>query len=113
MVFKVFDLLVFWCEYVWVVLNFGMCVQVVVGIWVRVWFCVFVGESVGKVFGYKGKVVGIDYVFVYCDCFFVEYLVVENKIEWLCELLWVGDIIKWYLVKNFGYDCVKLDCCFV
>lgn len=106
---KVSDPLAFWCEYAWVVLNSGMRAQVAVGIWARVRPCVLAGESAGKVFGHKGKAAGIDHVFAHRDRLLAEYLAAENKIEWLRELPWVGDITKWHLAKNFGHDCAKPD----
>jgi hypothetical protein len=106
---QVSDPLMFWSEYAWVVLNSGMRNQVAAGIWARVRPCVVAGGSAGDVFGHKGKSAGIDHVYAHRERLLTDYLAAENKVDWLGELPWIGDITKWHLAKNYGHDCAKPD----
>lgn len=101
----------FWAEYSWVVINSGMKNQIAEQIWKKVRPVVMNGGSAGSVFGHKGKCAAIDYVWKNRRRLLVRYHRVPNtdKLEWIGELPWIGEITKWHLAKNLGFDCAKPD----
>lgn len=103
------DPLDFWGEFAWVVLNSGMKNQVARGIWQRVQPAVLSGQSASTVFRHKGKCAAIDHVYVNREKLLAEYQAAEDKLEWLRQLPWIGEITCWHLAKNYGVDCAKPD----
>lgn len=106
--------LAFWVEYSWVVLNSGMKNQVARKIWDRILESLKenLGSSVpfaSRVFGHKGKAKAIEEMWWARESRFYEYRKSDNKIEFLKSLPWIGDITKYHLAKNLGFDCCKPD----
>ena len=99
----------FWREFAWVVINSGMKEQIARCIWRKVRPCVERGGSCSDVFGHKGKASAIDEVWCYKDHLLGKYLASPDKVEWCRTLPWIGDVTKWHLAKNLGFDCVKPD----
>ncbi len=103
------DSLTFWREFAWVVLNSGMKNQVAQGIWRKVRPVVEGGGSASEVFGHKGKCEAIDYVYANRDSLLLTYLGSTDKLAFLWELPWIGEITRWHLAKNLGLDTSKPD----
>jgi len=99
----------FFCQYMWVVLNSGMKNQIARQIETRIYDAWERGESTASAFGHKGKAAAIDYVKYFKDGIFGMYQSREDKIEYLKTLPWIGDITKYHLAKNLGFDVVKPD----
>ena len=99
----------FACEYAYVVCNSGMKAQIARAIFDKVWKALNEGRSSNTVFGHKGKTAAMDWVFDHRDTLFVDYLASNDKLDFLRELPWIGDITKYHLAKNFGVDCCKPD----
>lgn len=96
-------------EAVWVILNSGMKNQVAQQIRDRIWEARRQNGDISEVFGHKGKVSAIKYLFDNKARLFHEYLNIEDKIGYLRSLPWIGPITCWHLAKNLGHDCVKPD----
>ncbi|MDD4997282.1 MAG: hypothetical protein PHI99_03975 [Syntrophales bacterium] len=99
----------FFNEYVWIVLNSGMKNQVARIIQKRIYDAWEQGKPTSSAFGHKGKVKAIDFVRKFRHKFFAEYQIVSDKIRYLSILPWIGEITKFHLAKNLGFDCCKPD----
>ncbi len=99
----------FFCEYAWVVINSGMKNQVAEGIWRKVRKALAGGRSASAVFGHIGKCAAIDKGFRNREDIFLQYQAALDKIEYLKSLPWIGDITKWHLAKNLGFNVCKPD----
>ena len=55
------------------------------------------------------KVNAINYVWLFKDHYFEEYQKAEDTLEFCGTLPYMGDIIKYHLAKNLGFDCIKPD----
>jgi hypothetical protein len=103
------DAITFFCEYGWVVVNSGMRNQVAARIWERVIAALSSGERVFTAFKHPGKAAAIQLVWDQREDFYAQYMQAEDKIAFLADLPWIGQITKWHLAKNFGVDCAKPD----
>lgn len=99
----------FFGEYVWVVLSSGIKSQIARVIETRVWAAIRDGKPLSMAFGHKGKVKAIEYVMGKKEVLFAEYQASTDKVEWLKGLPFIGEITKWHLAKNLGYDVAKPD----
>jgi endonuclease III len=86
-----------------------MKAQIALKIFKTVWNQLCSGGRPEDVFGHRGKCQAIMNVFINLDKYWNEYQSVENKIDYLENLPWIGKITKYHLAKNLGYDCVKPD----
>jgi hypothetical protein len=103
------DPLVFWQEFSWVVINSGMKNQIAEQIWRKVRPAVEGGGSASEVFGHKGKAAAIDHVYANREKLLRQYLAALDKVQFLRELPWIGNITCWHLAKNYGHDVAKPD----
>ena len=99
----------FWSEYSWVVLNSGMKNQVARKIWDKIIDAYIHGKKAADVFGHQAKAQAIDTMFREKEEKLSEYIKAENKLDFLKSLPWIGDITKYHLAKNLGFDCCKPD----
>lgn len=99
----------FAAETVWVILNSGMREQIARIIKSRIYDALLDGADISTVFGHKGKVAAIKYVWDKYDILFADYLKAESKIEFLQTIPYIGKITCWHLAKSLGEDCVKPD----
>lgn len=103
------------CSYVfleetcWVILNSGMKEQIARKIWNRIQEAWQNGVDIAEVFKHKGKVPAIKYVANNFGKLFEEYVLSENKIDFLKTIPFIGNITCYHLAKNLGHDCVKPD----
>lgn len=100
---------VFFGQYMWVVLSAGMKNQIARIIEDRIHHAWENKQPTSSAFGHKGKVAAIDHVLINRYRIFAEYRSSSDKIEYLATLPWIGDITKWHLAKNLGFDTAKPD----
>jgi hypothetical protein len=103
------DPLSFWLEYSWVVVNSGMKNQVARKIWDRIFAAYKRGGLARDVFGHQAKATAIDFMYRDQVAQFEAYQEADDKIAHLKSLPWIGNITKWHLAKNLGFDCCKPD----
>jgi len=103
------DVMVFTCEYIFVVCNSGMKAQIAKAIFDRVMTALNQGHHPSTVFGHAGKCDGIWSVWCDRDDWFDRYGAAADKVSFLETMPWIGPITKWHLAKNFGVDAVKPD----
>lgn len=99
----------FLMETCWVILNSGMKEQIARKIWERIQEAWDLGIDISNVFKHKGKVAAIKLVKLTYHKLFENYLLSENKIEYLQAIPFIGKITCYHLAKNLGHDCVKPD----
>lgn len=99
----------FFVEYGWVVVNSGMKNQVAVKIWGRILDAFSKSRPISEVFGHKGKVAAIEYVWRNQHNLFIDWGQAQDKLAFLKSLPWIGDITKYHLAKNLGTDIAKPD----
>lgn len=103
------DAQVFCWEYIWVVINAGMKNQIARQIFDKVRVALFGGKSASSVFHHEGKAKAIDKMWATYQKEFVWYQQADDKIAHLKSLPWIGDITKYHLAKNLGFDVAKPD----
>lgn len=96
-------------ETCWVILNSGMKEQIARRIWNRIQAAWEEDTDISKVFNHKGKVAAIKLVKSTYGKLFENYVLAENKIEYLKSIPFIGNITCFHLAKNLGHDCVKPD----
>jgi hypothetical protein len=96
-------------EAVWVILNSGMKEQIARQISNRIYAAIKRGDDISTAFRHKGKVAAIKHVLEHSHTLFADYLIAENKIEFLQRIPFIGKITCYHLAKNLGHDCVKPD----
>lgn len=96
----------FFCEYAYVVINSGMKNEIAQKIYNK--FCSDKGFDF-EVIGHILKREAIERVYNDLDKYFNEYTFSKNKLEYLKSLPFIGDITKYHLARNLGYDCAKPD----
>ncbi|MBN8668779.1 MAG: hypothetical protein J0M30_14875 [Chitinophagales bacterium] len=99
----------FFFETCWVILNSGMKEQIARKIWERIKKAWEDGVDISEVFKHNGKVKAIKYVEENQSRLFEEYVLAENKIDYLKTIPFIGNITCYHLAKNLGHDCVKPD----
>ena len=99
----------FFGQYMWVVLSAGMKNQIARLIETRIHNAWDNGQPTSSAFGHKGKVAAINHVLTNRERIFAEYQASSDKVEYLVTLPWIGDITKWHLAKNLGFDTAKPD----
>jgi len=102
----------FFCEYAWVVINSGMKNQVAWGIWINIKETLRCGEGlVSSVFRHPGKAAAIQKMWDERHFWFAKYcrIPVQERLNWLQTLPWIGPITKYHLAKNLGMDVCKPD----
>lgn len=99
----------FFGQYMWVVISAGMKNQIARLIETRIHNAWDNGQPTTSAFGHKGKVKAINHVLIERERIFNEYQNSNEKIEYLASLPWIGDITKWHLAKNLGFDTAKPD----
>ena len=96
-------------EAIWVILNSGMKEQIARGIWEKIKQAEAAEIDIAEVFGHKGKVAAIKHIRENCKKLFEQYVLSDDKIEFLKSLPYIGSITCYHLAKNLGHDCVKPD----
>jgi len=96
-------------EAMWVILNSGMKNQIARKIEERIYHAIKLHQPIGSVFGHKGKVKAIEYIFTNKKELFKDFQEAKNKLEFLVSLPWIGNITKYHLAKNLGIDICKPD----
>lgn len=92
----------FFVEYCFVVINSGMKAQLARPIFEKVLDAFLYDKPAAEVFGHKGKVSGLNYVWENQVELFIAYLKAEDKLSFLQSLPWIGGITKYHLAKNLG-----------
>lgn len=103
------DVYDFLLEYIFVVCNSGMKAQIARGIFDKIILAIKNDVPVWNVFKNFNKVNAINHVWGLKNHYFSEYLRVDDTLEFCSTLPYMGDIIKYHLAKNFGFDCIKPD----
>lgn len=67
------------------------------------------GGSAWGVFRHTGKAAAIDAIWLARSSLFDRYKRAVDKLAWLAELPWIGEITKYHLAKNFGLQYAKPD----
>lgn len=96
--------IIFFIEYVWVVLNAGMKEQVA-----RKIFNLFLEDLNLNKIGHLSKRSAIQTALTSYEKWFSELQKAENKLSYLESLPWIGPITKYHLGRNIGIDTVKPD----
>lgn len=96
-------------EVIFVICNSGMRFTVARGIYDRVMLALRAGIGAFNVFKHPGKAAAIDTIWHYREVKFKEYVAATDKLAFLVELEWIGDITKYHLAKNFGLSFAKPD----
>ncbi len=99
----------FYLEACWVILNSGMKEQIARKIWEKIKHAWSIKLDISEVFGHEGKVAAIKHIKANHLKLFEEYLMSEDKIEYLQTIPFIGKITRYHLAKNLGHDCVKPD----
>lgn len=99
----------FLSEYIFVVCNSGMKAQIARSIFNRIIDAINSGIPVWDVFKNFTKVNAINHVWGLKNHYFNQYQKTENVLEFCGTLPYMGDIIKYHLAKNLGFDCIKPD----
>lgn len=99
----------FFGEYMWVVLSSGIKNQIARLIQQRIYNAWKLGKQTITAFRHQGKVNAIDYVKRNKDLIFELYQTSNDKIRYLKDLPHIGDITKYHLAKNLGFDIAKPD----
>lgn len=103
------DLKTFFLEYVWVVVNSGMKNQIADKIYQKILKAIYTNNSIGSVFGHKLKTAAIEFVYNNLDSIFHNFILSEDKIEYLDTLPFIGSATKYHLARNLGFDVCKPD----
>jgi len=101
--------IVFFQEFMWVVLSSGMKNQIARMIWDRIIEAMDAGIPISDVFGHKGKIQAIETVCKNRNKLFEDYQQTSDKLLFLESLPWIGKITKYHLAKNLGLDFCKPD----
>jgi hypothetical protein len=94
----------FFEQYVWCVLNAGMREQVARKIWEK-----YLTTLDPLTIGHLGKRKAIEQGLKEYVNWFGELKCAKDPIEYLVTLPWIGDVTKYHLARNIGFDCVKPD----
>ena len=94
---------------IFVICNSGMKNTVARLIYGRVMTAINGGGSAQDAFGHKGKAAAIDKVWSNRARYFAEYMAAGDKVAYGLTLPWIGKIVVFHLVKNFGADVAKPD----
>ncbi len=96
----------FLSQYCYVVINAGMRNQVAEKIYQKL--CKEGSDTIG----HEGKRKAIKTMSISYDSQFEKLKnckTLEEKLEFLSNLKWIGDITKYHLARNLGIDCAKPD----
>lgn len=102
-------------EHAFVVCNSGMRAQIARPIFEKVKLALFNGEPVSAVYGHAEKAEAIENVWCSRVAWFDHWntvarlLSVNDQLDWLQSLPWIGPITRYHLAKNLGVDCCKPD----
>lgn len=94
----------FFQEYVWVVLNSGLKYAVAKKLFEKY----FASHDL-SVIGHLGKREAIRKAALNYQDWFRKLLSVEDKLEFLDSLPFIGGITRYHLARNLGIDCAKPD----
>lgn len=96
-------------EFIYIVCNSGMKAQIARQIFGRIIWAMKNGMTIWSVFKNFNKVCAMNYVWGLKNHIFSEYCKAEDKTEFCESLPYIGEIIKYHLVKNLGIDTIKPD----
>lgn len=96
-------------EAIFVICNSGMKNTVARGIFERCRSALLAGAPVASVFRHPGKSSAIEFIWRDRKRLLDEYLVSDDKLGFCRSLPWIGDITKYHLAKNLGFDVAKPD----
>lgn len=99
----------FFAEYMWVVISAGMKNQIARIIKDRIDKAWAEGEPTSSAFNHKGKVKAIDYAREHQHEYYEGWRDSKDKLGYLRTLPYIGDITKYHLAKNLGFDIAKPD----
>ena len=94
---------------VYVVVNSGMSWTVAQSIYEKVIRALQSHGRVGAVFGHRGKVRAIKYVWRHRHRLHDEFIASSNPVGFCEALPWIGPTTKWHLAKDLGVDVAKPD----
>lgn len=96
-------------EVIYVICNSGMRFTVARKLYDRVCAALYEGLSAHTVFGHKGKASAIDHIWQQRETLFQGYIAAADKLSYLRQLPWIGNITVYHAAKNLGVDCCKPD----
>jgi hypothetical protein len=73
------------------------------GIYERVMSALELGYSATDAFKHQGKSLAIDAIWINRDAFHRDYLLAQDKLEFLEKLPWIRPVTKYHLAKNFAW----------
>lgn len=96
-------------ETIWVICNSGMKNTVARLIYDRIMAAFGAGLPASAGFGHPGKAAAIQRIWDERDAYFAAYMAAEDKLAYCASIPWIGQITKFHLAKNFGFDVAKPD----
>jgi hypothetical protein len=100
----------FAAEYAYVVCNSGMKQQIAAEIYKRLWRAIVFEQPItAKIFRHKAKIAAIKEVYNNRDRYFQEYKAAADKLAYIGNMPYMGEIIKYHLAKNLGIGVCKPD----
>lgn len=96
-------------EAIFVICNSGMKNTIARNIYRKVMEAIDAGMSASAAFGHPGKAAAIDDIWSRRREIFEGYMRAPDKLEFCASLLWIGEITKYHLAKNFGAQVAKPD----
>lgn len=96
-------------EVIFVICNSGMKNTVAAGIYARCMAALECGGDVRQAFRHPGKSAAIARVWAERSELFDKFQQASDRLAFLGELPWIGNITKYHLAKNFGVDVAKPD----
>lgn len=100
---------VFALEAIFVICNSGMKNTVARQIFDRCVQALQVSRPVIEVFRHPGKAAAIEKIWTERAWLFAGFMESPDRLAFLAELPWIGQITKFHLAKNFGVDVAKPD----
>lgn len=102
----------FFEEYVWAVLSAGMGEKVVEKIFPKIMHNINSPNKLRSIFAHKGKVDAILYTKKNLDTIWKSLNSIKSfdeKIEFLDSLKYIGEVNKYHLARNIGFNTAKPD----
>ncbi|WP_247896808.1 hypothetical protein [Azospirillum argentinense] len=102
-------------DIIWIILCAGRSAQAARTLEKRVFAALRAGQPAVTAFGYRAKAVAIDRAWLERDADFAAFQAVHAKgdvdaiLEWCGAIPFVGNITKFQLAKNVGFDVCKPD----
>lgn len=96
-------------EAIFVICNSGMHNKIARVIFNRCDTALSAGRPVFEVFKHPGKAAAIEHIWANKIALFQRFYAAPDRLAFLAELPWIGDVTKYHLAKNFGMNVAKPD----